>query len=161
MCPHNMRRADREITDAEHIESILTRGRYASFALVDRDMPYVVTLSYGYDAEARRLYCHVAHEGRKLDIIERSPRACATIIIDAGYNSGECEHPFESVVMDGALRKVVDDAEKRHAIHTLVGHLEDDPDGYWESRKWSLDERIDGFSALAFEIGTISAKQGS
>lgn len=157
---HPMRRSDRQITDPEHIDSILARGRYASFALVDDRAPYIVTLSYGFDSESRRLYCHVAKEGRKLDIIARAPRACATVVIDGGYNQGQCEHPFESVVLDGTMRLVVDVAEKRHAMHVLVRQLEDDADGYWQSRDWTLEDRLSGLAVVALEIEGVTAKQG-
>ena len=157
---HKMRRHDREITDAATIERILTQGKYVTIALADADEPYAVTLSYGYEPDTKCLYFHAAREGRKMDIIAKNPRACATIVCDSGYNQGECEHPFESVVMFGTMRRLDEDAEKRHAIHVLVRHLEDDPEAYWDSRKWALDERIGGFSALAFDIERLSAKRG-
>jgi len=158
--PHDMRRTDRQIVDPEEIESILLRGRYCTIALVDDGEPYVVTLSYGYDEGASRLYFHVAPAGHKLEIIAREPRACGTVIIEQGYVTGECEHPFESVVLRGRMRVVTEDAEKRHAIVTLVNHLEDDPDGYWASRSWSLEDRLAGFAALCFEIESVTGKRG-
>lgn len=158
--PHPVRRSDREITNIESIDSIIGQGRYVTFALCDADGPYAVTLSYGYDPSARAMYMHVAPEGRKLDAIRRDPRACGTVVIDGGYNQGECEHPYRSVVMFGAMRIIEDPAEKRHAIETLVRHLEDDPSGYWDTRSWDLDSRLGGFSALAFEIESLTAKQG-
>ena len=157
---HHMRRHDREINDPGEIASLLRRGRYCTLALVDDGEPYVVTLSYGYDEAARRFYFHVAPEGHKLDVIERDPRACGTVILDHGYVTGECEHPFESVVLRGRLRVVTDDAEKRHAIATLVNHLEDDPEAYWNSRSWKLEDRLRGFAALCLEIDSITAKHG-
>jgi hypothetical protein len=159
--PYHLRRTDREITDPAHIASILERGRYVTYALVDDGEPYVVTLSYGYGAEARWLYHHVAHVGHKLDVIAREPRACGTVIIDGGYNRGECEHPFESVVLRGRIHVVEDAAEKVRAMHTLVNHLESDPATYWSSRPWKLQDRVQGFTALAFEIESVTAKQGS
>ncbi len=157
----HMRRTDRQLTDPAHIERIITDGKYVVFALVDGTEPYAVTLSYGYDSTARRLYCHVAHEGHKLDVIARNPAACGTVVIDRGYSQGECEHPYESVVMRGILRLVQDAEEKLRAIHTLVDHLEDEPEAYWQSRSWRLEQRLNGFSALCFEIESVTAKHGS
>lgn len=156
-----MRRADREITDQAHIDAIIRRGRYVTIALIDGSEPYAVPLSYGFDEVARRLYFHVAHEGRKLRAIAANPRACGSIVIDHGYRVGACEHPFESVVVFGTMRVVSDPDEKRHAILTLVRHLEPDPEAYWESRSWRLEERIDGFTALCLDIESASAKRGS
>ena len=158
---YHLRRKDREITDAEAIERILREGAYTTIALTSVDGPYAVTLSYGYDADARRLYFHVAHDGRKLDMIAADPRACATVVAESGYTQGECEHPYRSVVMFGTMRVVTEPAEKLHAIHTLVNHLEDDPEAYWASRPWKLDDRLKSFSALCFEIDSLTAKQGT
>lgn len=160
MTSYHMRRKDRAITDAQEIEALLRQGRFATFALVDEGAPYVVTLSYGLDTSGRRMYFHAAHAGRKLDIIRRDARACGTVVIDHGYNQGECEHPFESIVMEGSFRVIEDAEEKLVAIHTLVGHLESDAEGYWSSRDWQLEDRIAGFTALAFDIETLSAKRG-
>jgi len=157
---YHLRRADREITDPAQIDSIIVRGRYTTLALVDGDEPYAVTLSYGYDANSSRLYFHVAHEGHKIDVIGKNPRACATIVIDEGYNHGECEHPFESAVIRGTLRTVADDDEKLRAIRALVEHLEDEPEEYWASRSWNLSDRLAGFKALALEIESVTGKRG-
>lgn len=158
--PYHLRRTDREIADPAVIERILEEGAYTAIALAGPEGPYVVTMSYGYDAEARRLYFHAAHTGHKIDLIERDPRACATIVSENGYTHGECEHPFESVVLFGAMRVVTDADEKLHAIHTLVEHLEPDAPGYWASRSWQLENRLEGFSALAFDVERVTAKQG-
>jgi len=158
--PYHLRRTDREITDQATIERIIAEGAYTTIALADHDGPYAVTLSYGYDAGARRLYFHAAHAGRKIDMISKDPRACATIIAEQGYTAGECEHPFESVVLFGRMRVVTDAAEKLHAIHALVDHLELDAEQYWKSRSWDLADRVGGFSALALDIESITAKHG-
>jgi hypothetical protein len=158
---YHLRRTDREIGDTAEIERILRDGAYTTIALSGEDGPYAVTLSYGYDAGARRLYFHVAHDGRKLDMIAADPRACASVVAESGYTQGECEHPYRSVVMFGRMRLVTDPEEKLHAIHTLVSHLEDDPEAYWASRPWRLEDRLKGFSALCFEIDSLTAKQGT
>ncbi len=155
-----MRRTDRRITDPLEVDRILRTGRYVTIGLAHEGEPYVVTLSYGFDDAARRLYFHVAHEGMKLDIIAENPRACATVVIDGGYTTGECEHPFESVVLRGTMRVIDDAEEKRHAIHTLVNHLEDEPAAYWASRSWELETRLGGFTALALDIDSLDAKRG-
>lgn len=159
--PYHMRRDDRRIADPIEVDRILRQGRFVVLALARENEPYVVTLSYGFDDAARVLYFHVAHEGLKLDFIAANPRACATVVLDGGYVTGECEHAFESVVMRGIVRRVETADEKAHAIHTLVNHLEDDPSGYWRSRRWRLEQRIDGFTALAFEIESLDAKRGT
>ncbi len=155
-----MRRTDRRVADPLEIDRILRTGRYVTVGLAREGEPYVVTLSYGFDDVERRLYFHVAHEGMKLDIIAENPRACATVVLDGGYTTGECEHPFESIVMRGTMRVVDDAEEKLHAIRTLVNHLEDEPAEYWASRSWELEQRLGGFRALALDIESFDAKRG-
>jgi hypothetical protein len=159
--PHAIRRSDREIVDPVAIQGILREGRYVTIALCDGSEPYVVTLSYGYDADSHRMYFHVALEGHKLDCIRANPAACAMVVLEGGYTQGACEHPFRSAVLRGQMRVVDDPAEKLRAIHTLVDHLEDDPARYWASRSWKLDDRLGGFTAMCLDIETVSAKQGT
>lgn len=159
---HHIRRKDREITDTETIEAILDNGRFATIALADGEQPYLVTLSYGYDTELRRLYFHAAKEGRKLDIIAVNPQACATVIEECGYNEGECEHPYRSVVMNGRMRAAADVAEAREAMRTLVGHLEscEAKDAIFERNGLARDESFERVRMLVFEIDSMTAKQG-
>jgi uncharacterized protein len=160
--PHPLRREDREITDPKQIDAILAAARYATIALADGDAPYVVTLSCGYDADGRRLYFHVAPAGRKLDIIARNARACATVVDDLGYKTGECAHPFRSVVMEGRMRLITEPAETRAAMRVLIGQLESASDGEAVYARNNLDEEaaLARFRMLAFEIEHATAKEG-
>jgi len=159
---HAMRRHDRAITDSDEIERLLGSGRFATVALCDGDTPYAVTLSYGYDAPGRRLCFHVAPEGRKLDIIERNPRACASIVADNGYTPGKCEHPFESAIVFGTMRVLEDPDEVRAAMRVLVGHLEaaEDVPAIWERTRLDTEARLATFRGLVLEIDDVSAKAG-
>lgn len=158
---YHVRREDRAITDLSRIHELLREGRYATFALCDGGEPYAVTLSYGFDAPARCLYFHVAHEGMKLDFIALNPQACGTVVLTDDYSDGECAHVYRSVVMRGTMRVVNDADEKTHALRTLVEHLESDPESYWASRRLDEPDRMSGFTALCFEIDSLTAKTGS
>ena len=159
---HPMRRTDRQITDPAEIDRLLCQARYTTIALVDGDEPYVVTLSCGFDSAKRRLCFHVAKAGRKLDIIARNPKACATVIADLGYKHGECAHPFESVVMTGTMRVVEDPAEIREGMRVLIGQLETEEDAatIFERNKLDTDGGLARFTMLVFEIESATAKHG-
>jgi nitroimidazol reductase NimA-like FMN-containing flavoprotein (pyridoxamine 5'-phosphate oxidase superfamily) len=156
--PHHLRRADREITDLPRIRALLNEGRYCTIALFDGE-PYAVTLSYGYDASSGRLYFHCADAGRKIDAIGHGSRACATVVHDRGYKTGECAQPFESVVLHGSMHVITDPAEKLHGLRVLVQHQEESPDAF---SQMGLDDpvRANGVTALAFCIERLSAKAG-
>lgn len=46
-----MRRKDREITDIDKIETIITSARYMHLGMFDGEFPYIVPLHYGYQME--------------------------------------------------------------------------------------------------------------
>lgn len=159
---HELRRDDREITDPADIARILSSAKFATIALADGAEPYAVTLSCGYDPALNRLCFHVAPEGRKLDIIAKNPRACATIVLDHGYSTGECAHPFESVVLFGGMRVLEDPAETRSAMRTLIGQLESPEDAarIWERNALDDAATLLRFRMLVFDIEDVTAKGG-
>jgi len=157
-----LRLKDREITDPVVIDQILGAGRFVTIALCDGTDPYVVTLSYGYDAPGRRLCFHSARAGRKADIIAANPRACATVVVDRGYAHGECAHPYRSVVMTGHMRVIDDTAEAREAMRVLALHLEgpDQMQEVWNRNGLADDAAFGRVSMLEFRIESLCAKQG-
>lgn len=157
---YHMRRHDLAITDEHEIERILLEGRHATIALTDGDQPYLVTLSYGYDPKRRRLVFHSATAGRKLDLIAKNPRACATVVVEHGYNTGECEHPYSSVVMHGTMEMLDDLAEVREAMRTLIRHLETGEAVETIYEQSRAEQRLASFRMLAFQIEDLSAKTG-
>ena len=158
----HIRRKDREIHDTADIDGILRAGRFVVVALADGDEPYAVTLSYGYDAEKRRLCFHAATAGRKLDIIARNPLACATVVVDNGYKVGECAHPYRSVVMTGRMRALEEPDEARDAMRVLVDHLESEQasEEIWDRNGLTDDAAFTRITMLEFSIETLCAKQG-
>lgn len=117
-----MRRKDREITDVKEIISILDACKTASVAMVDRDTPYVVPLSYGYEMkeDSLVLYFHCAKEGRKIEVLKRNNNVCFTIFTegeplhaDNPCNSG---YYYSSIIGNGKAELIEDSAEKRYAL---------------------------------------------
>ena len=159
---HALRRDDLEITDPDEIDRLLSSGRYATVALVDGDRPYVVTMSCGYDRARGRLCFHVAREGRKLDLIAANPQACATVVHDLGYNTGQCAHPYESVVVVGRMRILENADDARDAMRTLIAQLEgrEDASAIWERNRLDTDDGLGRCLMLALEIDSMSAKAG-
>jgi uncharacterized protein len=129
---------ERQVTAEEELDAILRQGKFVTIGLCDRGRPYVVTLSYGLDQAARRLYLHTARVGHKLEVLAVNPAACGTVIRDLGYQESSCKHCYESVVIDGRLRVVEDVAEREHAMRVLLRHLEPDPESAW--RRYRLHE---------------------
>ena len=157
---YHMRRVDRQITDPVQLDSILLRGTFATIAMCQQGEPYLVTLSYGYDEERDALYFHLAPSGRKLDALAADPRVCATVIIDGGYQIGECRHLYESVVLTGRMSLVDDPDEARHGMRILLGHLEDEPGAVWERQALDAPETWTRLSVARLDIEEITGKAG-
>ncbi len=156
-----MLRVDKEMKDPSEVERVLRSGRYATIGLCDGSEPYVITLSYGYDGAGRTLFFHTAKEGRKLDIIARNPRACATVISDRGYVQGKCDHAYSSVVLHGRMSRVEDLDGKLKALGTMIDHLDDDP-ARAKERLLAKRERVEGSTVvLRFDIEDVHGRSSS
>ena len=125
---HLSNKPEREITDQSEIRGILKNGKFCTISMCRDNEPYIVTLSYGYDQENENLYFHCASNGLKIDFIKANPDVCATVIEDGGYEEGECEHHYRTVVFRGVMSLAEDIEEKRHGMQVLLNHLEEKPE---------------------------------
>jgi len=157
---HQMRRTDKEISSPEEIDALLSSGKFMTIGLSDGNQPYLVTLSYGFDAEARRLYSHAAPVGRKLDVCAANPAACGTVIRDLGYVADDCTQRYESVVVYGQLRLVDDSEEARHGMWVLTRQLEADAVATWTGNDLDDPATWQRFRMLAFDIEHATGKRG-
>lgn len=65
-----MRRFESQIHDRKIITAILDQIQIVTVGINDGDYPYVVPLSFGYEATEEKLlvYVHCAREGHKVDL---------------------------------------------------------------------------------------------
>lgn len=107
-----MRRKDREITDVDAMEEMLSRCQICHIALMDGDAPYVVPMSPGYarNGDAFTLYFHCAKEGKKLDLMRSNPNAAFSMVCDYEIVTGEtaCSYTahYASLMGHGRLSMV-------------------------------------------------------
>jgi len=156
---YHIRRSDREIKDEQEILGILEKGKFVTLALAKDNMPYAVTLSYGFDKSEKRLYLHCAKEGRKTDFVKDNKNVCGAIIEDRGYVQKKCKHKYRTVVFYGEITIVSQEEEKFKAIEVIINHLEDNPDIMMKKVMASPD-RISSVNILRIDITGICAKQG-
>lgn len=156
---HLLNRPNRELTEKSEINEILINGKYAVISMCRNNEPYIITLSYGFDAEHNSLYFHCAPKGLKLDFIESNKRVCATVIEDGGYVLGECGHNYKTVVFWGDMKIVTDIDEKKHGMTILLQHLENDADIIKEKLIKS-DDYYSKMEIMKLEIIQIHGKAG-
>lgn len=123
-----MRRKDREVTDVNKIKEILDSCKTASVAMIDKEIPYIVPLSYGYELkeDSLELYFHCAKEGRKLDVLKCNNKVCFTIFcegeplcVETPCNSG---YYYSSIIGNGIVKFIEESVEKRYALQKMFEH---------------------------------------
>ena len=116
-----MRRKDRMMSADDTIQ-VLKDGDYGVLATVCEDgKPYSVPLSYVYDEAKNAIYIHCsAAGGQKIDNIRYNSNACFTVVSMAKIMPELLSTFFKSVNVTGTVEIVEDDAEKRHALMSIV-----------------------------------------
>jgi nitroimidazol reductase NimA-like FMN-containing flavoprotein (pyridoxamine 5'-phosphate oxidase superfamily) len=125
---YHLRRHDKAMADRAAIEEVLTAARYVTIAMCADEQPYLVALNHGYDRERGCLYFHCAPDGRKMDILARNSRVWGMAVLDLGYQDGECDHAYLSVMFGGRVAFLTSDEDKRRALEVMVRKQERDPE---------------------------------
>ena len=157
-----MRRKDREITDRQAIFGIIESCQCCRIGFHDDGEVYIVPLNFGFEYEEERivLYFHGAKEGRKIDLIAKSPRV--GFEMDTNYevyaknNSGTaCTYTarFQSVIGTGKVSIVSDANEKKHGLLLLMRHMT-------KKSEWSFDEKmLNAVAVFKLEVEKLSCKE--
>ncbi len=123
----DIRRKEKAITDRNEMISLLKAAKYVTIAMCDKNMPYLVTLSHGYDQERNCIYFHCAQEGKKIDILQKNNRIWGQALVDYGYIQGACDHFYATVQFSGEVEIITDVDEKRLALMVMISQLEEEP----------------------------------
>ena len=123
-----MRRKDREVTDRGMIHEIIDRCMCCRIGFYDEGQVYIVPLSFGYEknGDDDTFYFHGAQEGRKIDLIHKSPSV--GFEMDTGYriHEGElaCSYSaaFQSIIGNGEMSMVTDPEEKKKGLKLIMDH---------------------------------------
>ena len=157
---YHLRRKEKTISDDSELQRLLQEGKYIILGFCRNDEPYVVTMNYGFDSERNALYFHCAKEGFKLDLIKKNPRVCGTVIEDLGYQTGDCEHAYRSLIIRGTMHVVEDIDEIRHGLELLIDHLEENPAPVKE-RTFKKPTVLETLLILRLDIESITGKDNS
>lgn len=154
-----MRRKDKEVTDHEKIESIISRCTCCRIGFQDGEEVYIVPLSFGYKVKdhAYTFYFHGAKQGRKMDIISKNP--VVGFEMDTNYVLNEADLAcgysarFQSIIGNGIVRIVSEIDEKRLGLSLLMEH-------YTGKQNWDFDEKLFHTAAVfKLEVTNMSCKE--
>jgi nitroimidazol reductase NimA-like FMN-containing flavoprotein (pyridoxamine 5'-phosphate oxidase superfamily) len=111
------------IESRKEMAEILGRAAVGRLGLIADGEPYVVPLNFAY-ADGR-IYFHSGLEGRKIEAIHKSPRACFEVdevrdlIFDEQQPCFSGTH-YQSVIAWGTVRRLESDAEKMKGLDCLL-----------------------------------------
>ncbi|TFG32716.1 hypothetical protein EU528_02650 [Candidatus Thorarchaeota archaeon] len=143
-----IRRKEKAIESKEEMISILEKAKYITIAMCQDDVPYLVTLSHGYDREKNCIYFHCAREGKKVDILSEHNTVWGQAIEDYGYIEGACDHLYATTQFKGQVVFIEDTQEKEHALRIMINSLESNPQAV-------IDSQITEKSVQRVHIGRI------
>ena len=121
-----MRRQDRAVTAPEKIRAVIDACEVCRLGLQDGRGVYVVPVNFGHTVEGGRhvFYFHGAAEGRKVDLIRQTGRAC--IEMEEGYQLKPAEQAcrytaaFRSVIAEGPAVILETAEEKRRGLAAIL-----------------------------------------
>ena len=129
-----MRRRDKEITNREEIDEIIRSALVCRIAFADRDEPYMVPVSFGYDGRA--LYIHTAKTGRKINFIELNNRVCFELEGNISLQTDDGDacnwtFAFESVIGYGTITELETAEDRTHGLNQIMLH--------YSGREWDIE----------------------
>lgn len=121
-----MRRKDREITDFYSIIDVLSRCDTIRLGISGKEYPYVVPLSFGFEAENGKisLYIHGAQKGFKHELLKLDGRVCVEADICHRFLEfrGSITAEYESIIGFGSAVVLENKDEAAHGLRLLLEH---------------------------------------
>jgi uncharacterized protein len=121
-----MRRIDREIVDFNQIIDIIDKSNVVRLVLNDELYPYIVPLSFGYEAINNKvvLYIHSAQSGKKIDLINKNNNV--SVEFD-NFIKTETMHygitaRYKSVIANGKALILDNDLDKKKGLQLICNH---------------------------------------
>jgi nitroimidazol reductase NimA-like FMN-containing flavoprotein (pyridoxamine 5'-phosphate oxidase superfamily) len=153
-----MRRKEREITDIKEIDDIIERADVCRIALSDNNIPYIVTMNFGYrKGERPALFLHCAAEGKKTEIIKRNNLACSQMSTDhklvETHFRCNCGMQYKSVVGMGRIFFITEYEDKIEALNNLMQHY------HGHDRHQFKKAHVNTTTVLRLDIDEISGKK--
>jgi nitroimidazol reductase NimA-like FMN-containing flavoprotein (pyridoxamine 5'-phosphate oxidase superfamily) len=149
-----MRRQDKEITEKEIINKILSKSDTCRIAMYDNDFPYIVPLNYGYFDNA--IYFHSSSNGKKIDLLKKNNKVCFEIEcaneIIKHEQSCHWTTKYRSIIGFGKVDIITDFEQKKRGLEIIMEH-------YGKFDNVFNNAQIDKIVILKLNIVSISGKQ--
>ena len=154
-----MRRKDREVIDSTKIRTIIDNCHCCRLGFNDNGEVYIVPMSFGYTYENDKytFYFHGAQEGRKVELMKRSPNVGFEMDTNYHLNEGDvaCEYSarFQSIIGNGNISIVTSLDEKREGLRIVMEHNTEKHD--WEFPA----EMLNAVGVYKLEVTNMACKE--
>lgn len=152
-----MRLKDRAITDTTVIDSLLTKATTCRLGMCADNVPYVVPMNFAH--QGNTVFLHCAKKGKRYDMLKQNPKVCFEIDIDGGpiasavpQNACKSGYAYQSLIANGKVRFIDDDAEKISALKLICKK-------YFDATLPMAAEGVRGTLVLAIDMEELTAKQ--
>jgi hypothetical protein len=153
-----MRRKDRQIKDIRDLESIISQSDVCRVAFADNNLPYIVTMNFGYSGgDNPAFFFHCAGEGKKLEMIRKNNYVCFEM--DTGHELYEGENgcdwgmKYSSIVGYGKISVIEEREAKIHGLDCIMSQ-------YSQRKEFTYDERVLGNTTiLRLDIEEMTGKR--
>ena len=119
-----MRRKEKEVDDAEAVESIVSKSKVCRIAFSRDDMPYIVPMIFGYKDSV--VYVHSAPEGKKIEMLKANANVCFEVDVDHELVEADtaCDFgmKYRSVIGFGKAEIIEDTADMKKALEIIMEH---------------------------------------
>lgn len=153
-----MRRKDKEITDKNEIEEILSTAMVGRLGTCAHGIPYITPMNFTYDRETSKIFLHCANEGRKLENIRINQHVCFEVeeVKNVIIKQPTCGSSvaYRSVIIFGTVRILSDYHGKNYALQKLA-----DKYAPQNPKVPFTDAMIQKTNVLEIEIREITAKR--
>ncbi len=120
----NVRRKDKEITDKNEIEDILSSAMVGRLGTCAHGIPYITPMNFTYDKETSKIFLHCANEGRKLENIRINQTVCFEVeeVTSVLVKQPTCASSiaYRSVILFGSIKILTDLDAKNEALQKLA-----------------------------------------
>jgi nitroimidazol reductase NimA-like FMN-containing flavoprotein (pyridoxamine 5'-phosphate oxidase superfamily) len=122
-----VRRSEREIKRISELEDIIRKADVCRIAIANNDMPYIVTMNFGYEGgDQSCLYFHCAVNGKKIEMLKQNNLVCFEMDINHELYKGKkgCDWGmrYRSVLGYGHISFVNDKELKKRGLDCIMAH---------------------------------------
>lgn len=151
--PYSMKRARQKLS-ADEAFAILKSGREGVLSIIDVEgKPYGVPMNYVLCDE--KIYMHGSLSGRRADAIKGNKSASFCVILEGEIIPKEFATRYISVIVDGKISIVEDDAERQEALMALAKTSDHDEIACQKE----IDRFIEHCTVMRLDIESLSGKE--